>query len=87
MSGDVIEAEGVVVDVKRGDLHVVDARIGGATTRVLAKRSGHLVTNRIRVLPGDVVQIEVTPYDTTRGRIVFRGRPEVPNPGTRKGRG
>jgi translation initiation factor IF-1 len=39
---------------------------------VLAHTSGKMRKNRIRVLTGDRVQIEMTPYDLSRGRIVFR---------------
>ena len=39
---------------------------------VLAHTSGKLRKNRIRVLQGDNVTVEVTPYDLTRGRIIFR---------------
>ena len=39
---------------------------------VLAHTSGKLRKNRIRVLAGDQVMIEVTPYDLTKGRIIFR---------------
>lgn len=39
---------------------------------VLAHTSGKMRKNRIRVLTGDRVQVEMTPYDLTRGRIVFR---------------
>ena len=39
---------------------------------ILAHSSGKMRKNRIRVLAGDRVQVEMTPYDLTRGRIVFR---------------
>ena len=39
---------------------------------VLAHTAGKLRKNRIRVLAGDEVRIEVTPYDLTKGRIIFR---------------
>lgn len=40
--------------------------------QVLATLSGKMRKNFIRILPGDKVQVEMTPYDTERGRIVFR---------------
>ena len=40
---------------------------------ILAHSSGKLRKNRIRVLTGDKVLVEVTPYDLTKGRITFRG--------------
>ncbi|HZX50270.1 MAG TPA: translation initiation factor IF-1 [Candidatus Paceibacterota bacterium] len=41
---------------------------------VLAYVSGKLRMHKIRILPGDKVTIEMTPYDTRRGRIVYRGK-------------
>ncbi|MDA8020258.1 MAG: translation initiation factor IF-1 [Thermoanaerobaculia bacterium] len=41
---------------------------------VLAKIAGKMRRHRIRVLPGDRVKVEVTPYDLERGRIVYRYR-------------
>ena len=40
---------------------------------VLAHTAGKLRKNRIRVLTGDNVTVEVTPYDLTKGRIIYRG--------------
>ena len=39
---------------------------------VLAHTSGKIRKNRIRILVGDVVDVEMTPYDLTKGRIIFR---------------
>jgi translation initiation factor IF-1 len=74
MSGDALAVEGVVVAEARGDLFTVDVELGRAKKRVLAKRSGRLVKAHIRLLPGDRVQLELSPYDLTRGRITWRGR-------------
>jgi len=41
---------------------------------VLAYLSGKLVVHKIRILPGDKVTVELTPYDMTRGRIVYRNK-------------
>ena len=41
---------------------------------ILAYVSGKLRMHRIRILPGDTVTVEVSPYDSKRGRIVYRGR-------------
>ena len=41
---------------------------------VVAHAAGKLRKNRIRVLQGDAVTVEMTPYDLTRGRIIFRGQ-------------
>ena len=41
---------------------------------ILAHLAGKLRLNRIKILPGDRVTVEISPYDETRGRIVYRGR-------------
>ena len=41
---------------------------------VMAHVSGHMRKNFIRIVPGDRVKVEVSPYDLTRGRIIFRER-------------
>lgn len=59
---------------------VVEEELRGGTFRVrlendhevFAHVSGRLRRHRIRVLPGDKIQIEVSPYDLTRGRITYR---------------
>ncbi|HEV3132619.1 MAG TPA: translation initiation factor IF-1 [Acidimicrobiales bacterium] len=40
--------------------------------KVLAHSSGKMRMHRIRILPGDKVQVEITPYDLARGRITYR---------------
>ena len=42
--------------------------------KVLAHVSGKMRKNFIRIIPGDRVKVEISPYDLTRGRIVYRGR-------------
>lgn len=76
MSGDAIECVGVVLEEQRGGLYVCEVAIGDSRRRVLARCSGRLHINHIRCVPGDDVVLEVSPYDTTRGRIVYRGRRE-----------
>ena len=41
-------------------------------TELIAYLSGKMAMHRIRILPGDKVSVETTPYDATRGRIVYR---------------
>ena len=43
-------------------------------SEMLAYLSGKLMLHKIRILPGDKVQVEITPYDATRGRIVYRNK-------------
>jgi translation initiation factor IF-1 len=76
MSGDMLEFQGIVTDMRRGGLAAVKCTMGGTTRTVLAKCSGKLVKNHIKVVAGDEVTVEVSPYDTSRGRIVYRGRRE-----------
>lgn len=68
---DVIEAEGKVVEALPNAMFEVELVNGH---KVLAHISGKLRMNYIRILPGDKVNIELSPYDLTRGRIVWRGK-------------
>ncbi len=69
---DVIEAEGVVVDAQPNAMFVV--RLDGMDHEVLATVSGKIRMNFIRILPGDKVKVELSPYDLTRGRITWRSK-------------
>ena len=64
-----IEVEGVVVEAMPNTTLQVD--IGNGHT-ILAHISGKLRMNFIRILPGDKVTVEMSPYDLTRGRITWR---------------
>jgi translation initiation factor IF-1 len=75
MSGDVIEAVGCVTNEGRADLFSVRVELGGRPHVVLARRSGKLDRNHIRCIVGDRVRVEISPYDTSRGRIVHRFKP------------
>ena len=66
---DMIEVEGVVVEALPNTAFQVD--IGNCYT-ILAHISGKLRMNFIRILPGDKVTVEMSPYDLTRGRITWR---------------
>lgn len=66
---DVIEAEGVVVDAQPNAMFVVKLETGH---EVFAHVSGKIRMNFIRILPGDKVKVELSPYDLTRGRITWR---------------
>ncbi len=72
---DVLILDGIVLAEHRGDHYDVDCEIeNGGRLRVLARRAGKLVKSHIRILAGDVVRVEVSPYDLRRGRIVWRDR-------------
>ena len=66
---DMIEVEGVVVESMPNTTFKVD--IGNGHT-ILANISGKLRMNFIRILPGDKVTVEMSPYDQTKGRITWR---------------
>jgi translation initiation factor IF-1 len=68
---DVIEVEGKVIDALPNAMFQVELDNGH---KVLAHISGKLRMNFIRILPGDRVTIELSPYDLTRGRITWRGK-------------
>ena len=68
---DVIEAEGKVIEAQPNAMFFVELETG---RRVLAHVSGKIRTNYIRIIPGDKVKVELSPYDLTRGRITWRGR-------------
>ena len=66
---DVIEVEGVVTEAYPNAVFEVELPNGH---KVLAHVSGKMRMNFIRILPGDNVTLEMSPYDLTKGRIVFR---------------
>jgi translation initiation factor IF-1 len=66
---DAIEVEGTVVEPLPNAMFRVELENGH---RVLAHVSGKMRMNYIRILPGDRVKIELSPYDLTRGRITYR---------------
>ena len=68
---DKIEVEGKVVDVLKGGDYIVELPNGYT---VEAYVSGKMRVNMIRILPGDTVTIELSPYDLTRGRIIWNKR-------------
>lgn len=66
---DVIEVEAVVVETLPNAMFNVRLENGVV---ILAHVSGKIRMNFIRILPGDRVTVEISPYDLTRGRITFR---------------
>lgn len=69
--GDVIEVEGTVIEKLPNAMFQVEIEGGH---KILAHISGKLRMNFIRVLPGDKVTIELSPYDLTKGRIIWRSK-------------
>ena len=68
---DVIEVEGKVTDSFPNASFEVELENGH---KILAHISGKLRMHYIRILPGDTVKVELSPYDLTRGRITWRGK-------------
>ena len=66
---DVIEIEGIVAETLPNAMFKVELENGHI---VLAHVSGKIRMNYIRILPGDKVTVELSPYDLTRGRITYR---------------
>ena len=65
-----IEQEGTIIEALSNAMFRVELENGHVVT---AHTAGKLRKNRIRVLQGDNVTVEMTPYDLTKGRIIFRG--------------
>ena len=68
---DVIEITGKVIEKLPNAMFQVELEIGH---QVLAHISGKLRMNYIRILPGDKVTIELSPYDLSKGRIIWRDK-------------
>ena len=66
---DLIEVEGVVAEALPNAMFRVELENGH---KVLAHISGKIRMHFIRILPGDKVKVELSPYDLTRGRITYR---------------
>ena len=66
---DVLEVEAVVIETLPNAMFKVKLSNGVV---ILATVSGKIRMNYIRILPGDRVTVEISPYDLTRGRITFR---------------
>ena len=66
---DVIEVEGTVIETLPNAMFKVELENGH---EILAHVSGKIRMNYIRILPGDKVTVEMSPYDLSRGRITYR---------------
>ena len=66
---DRLEMQGEVIDANNGKFKV---KVGEAI--ILCTIGGKIRMNKVRILVGDLVTIEVSEYDTTQGRIVYRNR-------------
>ena len=68
---DMIEIEGTVIDAMPNTTFLVELENGHQIT---AHISGKLRMNYIKILPGDKVTVEMSPYDLTKGRITWRSK-------------
>ncbi|HEY4695281.1 MAG TPA: translation initiation factor IF-1 [Candidatus Hydromicrobium sp.] len=66
---DIIEAEGTILEALPNAMFRVELDNGH---RVLAHISGKMRMHYIKILPGDKVKVEISPYDLSKGRIIFR---------------
>ena len=67
-----ITIDGVITETLPSAMFRVEVEIGGEKHEVLAHVSGKMRMYYIRILPGDKVRVQMSPYDLTRGRIVYR---------------
>ena len=72
-----IEFEGTVIDTMPNTTFRVELENGHVVT---AHISGKMRKNYIRILTGDTVTVQLTPYDLSKGRITFRARQAYPDP-------
>lgn len=73
-----IEVEGKVREALPNTTFRVELDVGGT---VIAHIAGKMRKHYIRIIPGDRVTVEISPYDLTRGRITYRGRQQGARPG------
>ncbi|MCA9347150.1 translation initiation factor IF-1 [Candidatus Saccharibacteria bacterium] len=66
---DVLEFVGVVIETLPGSKFIVELENGH---KIMAHIAGRMRKNYIRIIPGDRVKVEMTPYDLTKGRITYR---------------
>lgn len=71
MSKEVIEVEGIVKEPLPNAMFIVELENGH---EVLAYISGKMRMHFIRILPGDKVKLQISPYDLGRGRIIYRSK-------------
>ena len=66
---DVLEFIGIVVETLPGTTFIVELENGH---KIMAHIAGRMRKHYIRIIPGDKVKVEMTPYDLTKGRITYR---------------
>ncbi|HEY2708834.1 MAG TPA: translation initiation factor IF-1 [Caulobacteraceae bacterium] len=77
-----IEMDGVVEEILPGGQFRVQLEGIEGNQVILVYTAGKMRKNRIRTAVGDRVTVEMTPYDLTRGRLIYRHRPDGVQPGS-----
>lgn len=72
--GDVIEVEAIVKASLPNAMFRLEIKVGENTHEIIGHISGKMRRHYIRITPGDKVLVQLSPYDLTKGRIVFRQR-------------
>ena len=70
----VIEVEAVVKQALPNAMFRLEIEIGDSTHEIIGHISGKMRRHYIRITPGDKVLVEMSPYDLTKGRIIYRQR-------------
>jgi translation initiation factor IF-1 len=69
-----IKVEGTVLETLPNAMFKVEVELGTTKHQVLAHISGKMRMHFIKILPGDQVTVELSPYDLSRGRITYRSK-------------
>jgi len=72
--GDAIEVEAIVKQALPNAMFRLEISMGEKTHEIIGHISGKMRRHYIRITPGDKVTVELSPYDLTKGRIVYRQR-------------
>ncbi len=72
--GEVIEVEATVKAALPNAMFRLEIEVGGNTHEIIGHISGKMRRHYIRITPGDTVLVQLSPYDLTKGRIVYRQR-------------
>ena len=72
MARDAIRVEGVVLEALPNAMFKLEIEMGETRHEIIGMISGKMRRNYIRITPGDHVLVELSPYDLTKGRIIYR---------------
>ncbi len=74
VKGEVIEVEAIVKAALPNAMFRLQIEVGESTHEIIGHISGKMRRHYIRITPGDTVLVQMSPYDLTKGRIVYRQR-------------